>query len=117
MIIGSKVKEKRKSLGISQQKLGDMLGVTKVSVCGYEKGTRTPTLQNFEDLIDILDMDANEILGREIKVVKEKDEPYTAYVSKVDLQILKELKTHRNLYNSIMEDPRRTIELLDRLYK
>ncbi len=117
MIIGSKVKDKRTKLGISQAKLGEMLGVTKVSVCGYEKGTRTPTLQNFVDLLDILSMDANELLGREVKAVSENEEQYTAYVSKKDLQILKELKTHRKLYNSMMEDPRRTIELLDRLYK
>ncbi len=117
MIVGSKVKDKRTKLGISQSKLGELLGVTKVSVCGYEKGTRTPTLETFVDLLDILDIDANELLGREVKVVNESEEPYTAYVSKIDLQILKELKARRKLYNNLMADPHRTVELLDRLYK
>lgn len=117
MIVGSKIKEKRIAKGLSQQKLGDLLGVTKVSICGYEKGVRTPTLQNFMDLIEILDLTPDELLGREVKVIREKGDEYTAYVSKVDLQIIKELKTHKKLYEAIMNDPKRTIELLDRLYK
>ena len=117
MIVGSKIKEKRIAKGLSQQKLGDLLGVTKVSICGYEKGVRTPTLQNFMDLIDILDLTPDELLGREVKVVGEKEEVYTAHVSKVDLQIIKELKVHKKLYNAVASDPKRTIELLDRLYK
>lgn len=117
MIVGSKIKERRIQKGLSQQKLGDLLGVTKVSICGYEKGVRTPTLQNFMDLIEILDLTPDELLGREVKVVGEKEEEYTAYVSKMDLQIIKELKTHKKLYNAIASDPKRTIELLDRLYK
>lgn len=44
MIIGSKIKEKRIALGLSQDELGKRLGVSKVSICGYEKGTRTPTI-------------------------------------------------------------------------
>ena len=117
MIVGSKIKNKRMQLGLSQEELGEKLGVTKVSVCGYEKGTRTPNLKNFVDLLDILDLTPNELLGREVKTVCETDGTYTAFVSKADLQILKELKIHSNLYNKIAEDPRRSIELIDRLYK
>ena len=55
MIIGERLK-KRIKRGLSQQQLGDMLGVTKVSICGYETGTRTPTLENFLDILKILDL-------------------------------------------------------------
>ena len=117
MIVGSKIKEKRIAKGLSQQKLGDLLGVTKVSICGYEKGMRTPTLQNFIDLLEILDITPDELLGREVKVVSDKNENYSAYVAKVDLEIIKELKTHKKLYNDVATAPKRMIELLDRLYK
>ena len=51
MLVGERLKEARLAKGLSQQELGDLLGVSKVSICGYEKGTRTPTLNNFIDLI------------------------------------------------------------------
>lgn len=117
MVIGSKIKERRLNLGLSQEQLGEKLGVSKVSICGYENGTRTPTIQNFLDLIEILDLTPDELLGREVKAVSEKEEDYTAYVSKLELQLLKELKKHGKLYNKIMQDPARSVEFIDRLYK
>ena len=117
MVIGSKIKEKRLQLGLSQEELGQKLGVSKVSICGYERGTRTPTMQNFLDIIEILDLTPDELLGREVKVVNDKEEVYSAYVSKNDLQIIKELKRHSKLYNKMASDPNRTIELIDRMYK
>ena len=98
MIIGSKIKEKRIALGLSQDELGKRLGVSKVSICGYEKGTRTPTIQNIDGVSD-------------------KDNEYVAHLSKTDLQIIKELKKHGRLYNKVVADPVRTIELFDRLSK
>lgn len=117
MIIGSKIKEKRIALGLSQEQLGQKLGVSKVSICGYENGTRTPTMQNFIDIMEILGLTPDDLLGREVKVISEKEEQYKIYVSKLDLQLLKELKKHGKLYNKIMQDPARSVELIDRLYK
>ncbi len=117
MIIGSKVKERRIALGLSQEQLGQKLGVSKVSICGYENGTRTPTMQNFIDIMEILGLTPDELLGREVNVVAEKDEQYKVYLSKLDLQLLKEFKKHGKLYNKLMQDPVRSVELIDRLYK
>ena len=45
MILFSKrLKELRQKAGLTQSELGKMVGVTKVSICCYENGTRTPTL-------------------------------------------------------------------------
>ena len=44
MLIGKRIKELRIEKGLSQQQLGEIIGVTKVSVCGYENGSRVPTL-------------------------------------------------------------------------
>lgn len=54
MFIGSRVRELRKAKGLTQQDLADMINVTKVSVCCYEKGTRTPNLDTFVDLIHLI---------------------------------------------------------------
>ena len=57
MIIGERFKEARISKNLSQETLGSMLGVSKVSICGYETGTRTPNMKNVLRLIEILDLD------------------------------------------------------------
>lgn len=92
MIIGERVKEARKNKNLSQQQLGDMLGVSKVSICGYENGVRIPTMENFVQLLDILDLSADYLLGRDINVVSEEDEEYKVKLSKEDINIIKELK-------------------------
>ena len=117
MIIGNRIKEARKSKGLSQQQLGDMLGVSKVSVCGYETGTRIPTLDNFLQLVEILDLTPDYILGREVDVIAENDEPYTVKLSKQDIEIISELKKYNELYNMLIKDSKRTIELISRKIK
>ena len=44
MINGKIIKKLREDQKISQQELGDIIGVSKVSVSGYENGNRTPVL-------------------------------------------------------------------------
>lgn len=117
MIIGDKIKRARKAKGMSQEELGDILGVSKVSICGYEMGTRTPTMEKFIKLVDILDLSTDVILGRDLNVICEETEPYTVRIAKVDLEIIKELRKHPLLYNKICSDPKRTIELMNRKIK
>ena len=119
MIIGERVKEARKNKNLSQQQLGDMLGVSKVSICGYENGVRIPTIENFVQLLDILDLSADYLLGREtFKHLRtqsaEEDEEYKVKLSKEDINIIKELKNNSVLHNKLRNDPKRTIELINR---
>ena len=46
------LKSIREAKKMSQETLGKMLGVSKVSICGYETGTRTPNMSNFLKLIE-----------------------------------------------------------------
>lgn len=114
MVVGSRIKEERLKREMSQQQLGDLLGVTKVSVCGYENGTRTPTMETFLKLIDILNIEPNYILGRDVNVVCEEETKYVKKVSKSDLAIIKEIKKYPKLYNKLCSDLNRTVELMDR---
>lgn len=117
MIIGQRIRKARKEKGLSQEELGSKIGVSKVSICGYEKGTRTPTIENFEDLLRILELEPDYILGREKTVVSESDTNYTVKMSNIDIQIINEIKKNRELYNKMCEDPLRTIELINRKMK
>ena len=114
MIIGARLKEARKAKKYSQQALGDMLGVSKVSICGYETGTRTPTMTNFLDLIKILDLDVKYVLGQDARVASDKQEEYKVRVASVDLEIIKELKKNRELYNKLCGNPKKTVETINK---
>ncbi len=120
MVVGSRIKDERLKRDMSQQQLGELLGVTKVSVCGYENGTRTPTMETFLKLIDILNMEPNYILGRDVDVVCEEETQYSKKksrvlkMSKADLAIIKEIKKYPKLYNKLCSDLSRTVELMER---
>lgn len=114
MIIGERLKIARKNKNMTQQELGQKLGISKVSVCGYEKGTRIPTIENFLQLLDILEVKADYLLGREITAVCEDEEEYRVSLAKEDLEIIKQFKEYPNLYNRLVDNPKRTVDLINR---
>ena len=56
MILGKKIKEARLRSKLTQQQLGDVINVTKTSVCCYEKGLRTPNVETLEAIAKALDI-------------------------------------------------------------
>ena len=110
MIIGERLKEARLAKKMSQETLGKMLGVSKVSIFGYETGTLTPNMSNFLKLIEILDLDAKYVLGMDVKVINEDNEEYPVKLAKTDIQFVEELKKNRELYNMFCSNPKRTVE-------
>lgn len=112
MIIGERIKKERIKRGMSQQQLGDLLGVTKVSICGYETGTRTPSLDTFMEMLNVLKLSPDYLLGRDIYGVSDTEEPYSMVLAKEDMEILKSIKNHPELYSKLISNPKRTIDLI-----
>lgn len=54
--IGEKIKKRRKELGISQEKLAEILGVTYQQVQRYEKGLNKLNVENIQFVADALSM-------------------------------------------------------------
>ena len=77
MILGTRIKQLRKAKGLTQEQLASLINVTKVSICCYEKGNRTPNLETFMDLVNVLDTTPNYLLGADTRVIKEDDEDYS----------------------------------------
>ncbi len=118
MLIGKRLKTARKEKKLSQEELGKLVGVTKVSICGYENGTRNPTIDTFLALIDVLEIEPMYALGIETEIVADKDQKYKVRMSNDDIQIIKELKKHRELYNELCNNPKRTIDIINlKLFK
>ena len=114
MLIGQRIKEALLKKGYTQSDLGNLLNVSKVSVCGYERGTRTPTLDIFNKLTEVLDITPDYALGNDVGVVYEDEMKYTTKLSKDDIKIINELKKSPKLYNKFCEDPKRIIDVINR---
>jgi len=110
MIIGERLKEARINKRLSQEALGNMLGVSKVSICGYETGTRTPNMNNFLQLIEILDLDVKYVLGLDVRVINEDNEEYPVKMATNDIKTIEAIKNSRELYNMFCSNPKRTVE-------
>ena len=111
MLLGSRLKELRKQKGYTQQQLADLINVTKVSICCYERGSRTPNLETFLDLANVLGTTPNYLLGMDTKVVSEEDESYSIVLPKEDIQIINELRKS-DIINYLREDPKRGVEYI-----
>ena len=112
MLIGKRLKDMRLEMGMSHQELGDMIGVTKVSICGYENGTRTPSLETFCILADIFETTTDYLLGREVPVISEEGTEYIGSISKDDIEIINEIRHYPNLYAKLIKDVKRYVSLI-----
>lgn len=117
MFIGSRLKDLRKEKKLTQAELGKLLNVTKVSICCYEKGNRIPSLDSLEDMSSVFGVRTDYFLGKDIPMVMEDSKEDAYYISKSELDFLKLLRRNRELYKLVLEDPRRTIELIDKKLK
>ena len=59
MGIGKRIKEARTNLGLTQEELASILGVTKGAVANYEKETSHPKEPIMYKMIEALNVDAN----------------------------------------------------------
>ncbi len=117
MLIGERIKEERIKKVYTQDFVGEYVGVSKVSICGYEKGTRTPSIQNIIKLAEILEKDVDYLIGTDVNVIAESGEPYQVKMSSADISIISELKKYPDLYNQVVSDIPRTIYLISRKIK
>lgn len=107
MIYGKRIKKLREERGLTQTELGNIIGVTKASICCYEKGTRVPTIENLVDLSSFFDVSLDYLVGR-----NELD-----IVSLGEKNFLKLLKKDKKLYSKIIFEPEKYIDFLKEAVK
>ena len=62
MSIGENIKKHRLSLGLTQDKLGEMLGVTGKAVSTWEKGVKIPRMPIITQLADLFDVPKSRLI-------------------------------------------------------
>jgi len=113
-MIGKRVKELRIKKDMSQQELGNEIGVTKVSICGYENGTRIPNLEKLIKLSEVLETTTDYLLGREVPVINEENKTYIGSISYEDVCLIQELRHYPNLYNKLLKDVKRSASIINK---
>ena len=112
MVLGERIKNRRIELKMTQEELGNQIGVSKVAICNYENNIRTPKLETISKLAEVLNLEIGYILGQDVNIVSE-DYTLRMKLPKEDLKILNELKKHKKLYFALAKDPKRTLQLIN----
>ncbi len=74
MSFGSRLKERREELGITQMQLAKMLGISKGAVGNYETDVNSPRATILYKVFDILHCDANYLFQDEMKELIYRDQ-------------------------------------------
>lgn len=64
MDFGERLKKLRTSKRLTQEELGKIVHVSKVSISGYERGERSPDRETLTDLADYFEVSTDYLLGR-----------------------------------------------------
>ena len=96
--IAKKIRILRKSRGLTQQQLADLLGVQRATISNYEVGRRSPHIKELEKIADILGVnleyfgvtndDLNELIAKARVIFDDNDIPVDEK-AKVYKEILK----------------------------
>lgn len=113
---GERIKQLRKAKKLTQEELGKIVNVTKVSISGYENGNRSPDTDTLQKLADILDTTTDYLLGRSdnpiIVKYKTNDDEQKPKLTEEQQTILEWALTKEDLsFSGKKED---IIEMLDR---
>lgn len=111
MIIGERLKKARLAKGLTLQKLGDKVGLSKATLSCYENETRSPQIRTVKDLMGVLGVSADYLLGTDI-IASEKDTKQFQTITKEEMYFLNEIRKNRIVYEMLFQDPKRGIELI-----
>ena len=114
MFLAKRIKEKRLAAGLTQEQLGALIGVTKVSVCHWEKGLKEPSTKNLIQLSKILNVSLEYLIANDVYVVSEDETKYGMMMAKEEIAIVKELRNYPELYEMLSNNPKRGLHLMDK---
>ena len=114
MLLSKRLKELRISNGLTQRELGELVNVTKVSICCYENGTRVPTLDTLTKLGKVLDVDVDYLLGYDEPVKPKGKNKKVTSMAKEEIDFIKGLREIESIHQVIIEDPKKALELISK---
>lgn len=114
VLFSKRIKELRKEAGLTQQELGDKLNVTKGSICSYENGTRMASIDILIQISNLFKVDLDYLIGTDSYVVSDNKEDYGLRMAKEEIDLIIELRKHSDLYELLINNQKRAIELIEK---
>lgn len=114
MTQGERVREVRKSLGLTLEKFGTRLGVTKVAISNIEKGNRNLTEQMTKSICREFNVDYGWLTTGTGEMFVDSDEDFLA---RVDAILVDENEDRRNMIKTLLYASDEDIESVSRLVK
>lgn len=113
MLKGNRLKDARIKKGLTQESLGNLVGVGKSAICCYEKETRNPSLETIIEFMHVLGVTADYLLGTD-KIIKVVDLETPGYrtMTKEEVLFIDELRKDKLVYEILFEDPKRGSDLV-----
>ena len=112
MTQGERIKEVRNSLGLTLEKFGDRLGVTKVAISNIEKGNRNLTEQMTKSICREFGVDYMWLTTGEGEMFVETDDDF---FERIDRIMAGENETRKNMFKSLLYASDEDIEALARI--
>ena len=112
MTQGERIKEVRNSLGLTLEKFGDRLGVTKVAISNIEKGNRNLTEQMTKSICREFGVDYMWLTTGEGEMFVETDDDF---FERIDRIMAGENETRKNMFKALLYAADEDIEALARI--
>ena len=114
MTQGERIREVRNTLGLTLEKFGDRLGVTKVAISNIEKGNRNLTEQMTKAICREFNVDYMWLTTRDGEMFIDNDDDF---IERIDRIMAGEDEARKNLFKFMLELSDEDIAALDRLMK
>lgn len=114
MTQGERIREVRNTLGLTLEKFGDRLGVTKVAISNIEKGNRNLTEQMTKAICREFDVDYMWLTTGDGEMFIDNDDDF---IERIDRIMAGEDEARKNLFKFMLELSDDDIAALDRLMK
>lgn len=109
MVIGTRIKLLREKAGISQEKLGETLNLSKTTISHYENETRTPSIETLIDMANYFEVELNYILGISNVITSNKK---TLLVSDEEIEFILQIR-RLSIYNRVVSNPKKYAKLVE----
>ncbi len=103
-VFRKRLKEARKRRGYTQEDLGKAIGVTGNAICYYESGRSVPSVEQIEQIAELLQVDFMWLLGKELSSSLYRQASKIVNLSEEDWRILTAIHANPSLYNYLLEN-------------
>ncbi len=102
MSLGERIKERRTGAGMSQEKLAELLGVSRQAVTKWEAGQSAPSSDNLFRLAEVLGCPVSELLdgGPEVGATPAEELYRKLRIEELEADLAKQKRRWRNLRNA-----------------